>query len=187
LLAALTIYRGILVPRSVSMSRRHSTSQLDPNVASQGLGSYLVTISNCNDCHTQPNFVPGGDPTQHQPKQANLVNSLAGGRLFPTPTGNFCSRMPLLIAQGANDPRVKQTESDQMVAALRACGFPVTYVLFPDEGHGFARPENAIACNALIEDFLARHLGGEADGGEHGNDHRERFGRPTNAANAPLA
>ena len=65
---------------------------LDPNVPSQGLGSYLVTISNCNDCHTQPNFAPGGDPTQHQPKQVNLANYLAGGRLFPTPTGNFCSR-----------------------------------------------------------------------------------------------
>jgi dipeptidyl aminopeptidase/acylaminoacyl peptidase len=50
-----------------------------------------------------------------------------------------------------------------MVAALRTGGIPVTYVLFPDEGHGFARPENAIACNALIEDFLARHLGGEAE------------------------
>jgi dipeptidyl aminopeptidase/acylaminoacyl peptidase len=72
-------------------------------------------------------------------------------------------RKPLLIAQGANDPRVKQAESDQMVAALRAGGIPVAYVLFPDERHGFARPENAIACNALIEDFLARHLGGEAE------------------------
>ncbi len=72
-------------------------------------------------------------------------------------------RKPLLIAQGANDPRVKQAESDQMVAALRANGIAVTYVLFPDEGHGFARPENAIACNGLIEEFLARHLGGTAE------------------------
>jgi dipeptidyl aminopeptidase/acylaminoacyl peptidase len=72
-------------------------------------------------------------------------------------------RKSLLIAQGANDPRVKQAESDQMVAALRAGGIPVTYVLFPDEGHGLVRPENAIACNALIEEFLARHLGGTAE------------------------
>jgi dipeptidyl aminopeptidase/acylaminoacyl peptidase len=72
-------------------------------------------------------------------------------------------RKPLLIAQGANDPRVKQAESDQMVAALRASGIPVTYVLFPDEGHGVVRPENAIACNGLIEEFLARHLGGIAE------------------------
>jgi len=50
-----------------------------------------------------------------------------------------------------------------MVAALRAGGIPVTYLLFPNEGHGFVRPENAIACNGLIEDFLARHLSGEAE------------------------
>jgi len=87
-----------------------------------------------------------------------LATSMHTGRLA---AANI--RKPLLIAQGANDPRVKQAESDQMVAALRAGGIPVTYVLFADEGHGFARPENAIACNALIEDFLARHLGGEAE------------------------
>jgi dipeptidyl aminopeptidase/acylaminoacyl peptidase len=70
---------------------------------------------------------------------------------------------PLLIAQGANDPRVKQAESDQMVGALKAKGVPVTYVLFPDEGHGFARPENSIAFIAIAEQFLARHLGGRAE------------------------
>lgn len=70
---------------------------------------------------------------------------------------------PLLIGQGANDPRVKQAESDQMVAALKAKGIPVTYVLFPDEGHGFARPENNIAFNAITEQFLAAHLGGRAE------------------------
>jgi dipeptidyl aminopeptidase/acylaminoacyl peptidase len=75
---------------------------------------------------------------------------------------------PLLIGQGANDARVKQAESDQMVAALKAKGIPVTYVLFPDEGHGFARPENNIAFNAITEQFLAAHLGGRAEpiGGE---------------------
>lgn len=70
---------------------------------------------------------------------------------------------PLLIGQGANDPRVKQAESDQMVAALKAKSIPVTYVLFPDEGHGFARPENNIAFNAITEHFLAAHLGGRAE------------------------
>ncbi|MCS6986726.1 MAG: S9 family peptidase [Sphingomonadaceae bacterium] len=70
---------------------------------------------------------------------------------------------PLLIAQGANDPRVKQAESDQIVAALKARGIPVTYVLFPDEGHGFARPENNIAFLAIAENFLARCLGGRAE------------------------
>jgi dipeptidyl aminopeptidase/acylaminoacyl peptidase len=69
-------------------------------------------------------------------------------------------RRPLLIAQGANDPRVKQAESDQIVAAMQKQKIPVTYVLFPDEGHGFARPANRLAFNAVTEAFLARHLGG---------------------------
>jgi len=72
-------------------------------------------------------------------------------------------RKPLLIGQGANDPRVKQAESDQIVSAMTEHGIPVTYVLFPDEGHGFARPENNIAFWALTEDFLATHLGGLAE------------------------
>ncbi|MGC1271497.1 MAG: S9 family peptidase [Croceibacterium sp.] len=70
---------------------------------------------------------------------------------------------PLLIGQGANDPRVKQAESDQIVAAMEKHGIPVTYVLFPDEGHGFARPENNIAFNAVVEQFLATCLGGRAE------------------------
>jgi dipeptidyl aminopeptidase/acylaminoacyl peptidase len=67
---------------------------------------------------------------------------------------------PLLIAQGANDPRVKQAESDQIVSAMKAKHLPVSYALFPDEGHGFARPENRIAFFAVAETFLAQHLGG---------------------------
>ncbi|MGB3166788.1 MAG: S9 family peptidase [Alteraurantiacibacter sp.] len=70
---------------------------------------------------------------------------------------------PLLIGQGANDPRVKQAESDQIVSAMQEAGIPVTYVLFPDEGHGFARPENNIAFNAVAENFLAECLGGRAE------------------------
>ena len=69
-------------------------------------------------------------------------------------------RKPLLIGQGANDPRVKQSESDQIVAAMQQKGIPVTYVLFPDEGHGFARPENNLAFFAVAEAFLAQCLGG---------------------------
>ncbi|HXQ10186.1 MAG TPA: S9 family peptidase [Caulobacteraceae bacterium] len=72
-------------------------------------------------------------------------------------------RRPLLIGQGANDPRVKQAESDQIVQAMEARQIPVTYVLFPDEGHGFARPENNIAFLAVAEHFLARNLGGRAE------------------------
>jgi dipeptidyl aminopeptidase/acylaminoacyl peptidase len=70
---------------------------------------------------------------------------------------------PLLIGQGANDPRVKQSESDQIVAAMQKHGIPVTYVVFPDEGHGFARPENNIAFTAIAEAFLASCLGGRAE------------------------
>ena len=70
-------------------------------------------------------------------------------------------RKPLLIAQGANDPRVKQAESDQIVKAMQAKGLPVTYVLYPDEGHGFARPENRLSFYAVAEVFLAEHLGGK--------------------------
>jgi hypothetical protein len=67
---------------------------------------------------------------------------------------------PLLIGQGKHDPRVKQVESDQIVAAMNEKKIPVTYVLFQDEGHGFARPENRFAFYAVAEAFLAEHLGG---------------------------
>jgi len=70
---------------------------------------------------------------------------------------------PLLIGQGANDPRVKQTESDQIVKALQEKNIPVTYVLYSDEGHGFARPENRLSFYAVSELFLAKHLGGRAE------------------------
>ena len=72
-------------------------------------------------------------------------------------------RIPLLIAQGANDPRVKQDESEQIVAALREAGIEHDYLLFPDEGHGFAKPENRLRFYAAAERFLARYLGGRAE------------------------
>ncbi len=69
-------------------------------------------------------------------------------------------QQPLLIGQGANDPRVKQVESDQIVEAMKEKNIPVTYVLYPDEGHGFARPENRLSFYAVAEAFLSEHLGG---------------------------
>jgi dipeptidyl aminopeptidase/acylaminoacyl peptidase len=69
-------------------------------------------------------------------------------------------RIPLLIAQGANDPRVKQAESEQIVAALKEAGIEYEYMVFPDEGHGFAKPENRIKFYTAAERFLARYLGG---------------------------
>ena len=72
-------------------------------------------------------------------------------------------KKPLLIAQGANDPRVVQKESDQLVAAMKAKRIPVTYVLYPDEGHGFARPQNRTSFYAISEGFLAKCLGGRQE------------------------
>ena len=75
---------------------------------------------------------------------------------------NFVDKIqrPLLIGQGQNDPRVKRTEADQIAAAMSKKNIPVTYVLFPDEGHGFKRPENNIAFMGVAEAFLSKHLGG---------------------------
>jgi dipeptidyl aminopeptidase/acylaminoacyl peptidase len=67
---------------------------------------------------------------------------------------------PLLIGQGANDPRVKQAESDQIVKAMQEKQIPVTYALYSDEGHGLRRPENNLSFHAIAEAFLARCLGG---------------------------
>ena len=69
---------------------------------------------------------------------------------------------PILIVQGLEDVRVTRAESEQMVAVLRRRNVPVTYIVFPDEGHGFSRPQNQIAFRAVTEAFLAKHLGGAA-------------------------
>lgn len=96
-----------------------------------------------------------GDPTTEEGKK------LLGER---SPL-NFVEKIsrPLLIAQGANDPRVKQSEADQIVAAMKEKKIPLTYVLFPDEGHGFARPQNNLAFYAVAEAFLAKQLGGRLE------------------------
>lgn len=72
-------------------------------------------------------------------------------------------KKPLLIGQGANDPRVKQSEADQIVKAMKDKQLPVVYVLYKDEGHGFQKPENRLSFNAVTEQFLAEHLGGRAE------------------------
>ena len=69
-------------------------------------------------------------------------------------------KKPMLIFHGANDVRCKVAESDSIVAAMQAKGIPVTYVVYPDEGHGFHKPENRLAYYAIAEAFFARHLGG---------------------------
>jgi dipeptidyl aminopeptidase/acylaminoacyl peptidase len=70
---------------------------------------------------------------------------------------------PLLIGQGANDPRVHRAESDQIAAVMKAKHIPLTYVLYPDEGHGFARPENNLSFNAVTEKFLSSCLHGKME------------------------
>ncbi len=70
---------------------------------------------------------------------------------------------PMLIFHGANDVRCKVAESDQIVAAMQEKNIPVTYVVYPDEGHGFHKPENRLAYIAITEAFLARHLGGACE------------------------
>jgi len=86
----------------------------------------------------------------------------------------------LLIGQGANDPRVKQAEADQIVEAMEKKKIPVTYVAVPAEGHGFAKPENRFAYYAITEAFLAKQLGGplrtRRPGVHRGHVHRARRG-----------
>ena len=72
-------------------------------------------------------------------------------------------RKPMLIGHGANDVRCTLEQSDLVVAAMQEKSIPVTYVVFPDEGHGFHKPENNIAFHAIAEAFLARHLGGRVE------------------------
>jgi dipeptidyl aminopeptidase/acylaminoacyl peptidase len=75
-------------------------------------------------------------------------------------------RRPLLVVQGANDPRVLQVESDELVAAVKANGVPVEYVVFPNEGHGFTKKENRIAASRAYVEFLGKHLGTSGKGSE---------------------
>jgi dipeptidyl aminopeptidase/acylaminoacyl peptidase len=91
---------------------------------------------------------------------------------------------PLLIAQGANDPRVKLSESDQIAKAMMAKGLPVTYVLYSDEGHGFARPENKLSFYAVSEAFLGQCLNGRIQ--PFGDDFRgSSIAVPTGRDNIP--
>ncbi len=72
-------------------------------------------------------------------------------------------RVPLIVAQGANDPRVNIREADQIVQAMRDKKLPVTYVVYTDEGHGFARPVNRLDFYGRVDEFLAKHLGGRSE------------------------
>ncbi|MEG4810905.1 S9 family peptidase [Microcoleus sp. F8-D3] len=106
-------------------------------------------------------------PPYWEPRKASLYHCVGNLETEPeflksiSPL-SFVDRIqkPLLIAQGANDPRVKQAESEQIVNAMKQADKPVEYVLYTDEGHGFARPENRLHFYAIAEEFLAKYLGG---------------------------
>ncbi|MEG4961439.1 MULTISPECIES: S9 family peptidase [unclassified Microcoleus] len=106
-------------------------------------------------------------PPYWEPRKASLYHRVGNLETEPdflksrSPL-SFVDRIqkPLLIAQGANDPRVKVAESEQIVNAMKQAGKPVEYVLYTDEGHGFARPENRLHFYAIAEEFLAKYLGG---------------------------
>jgi len=72
-------------------------------------------------------------------------------------------KRPVLVLQGANDPRVLQVESDEMVAAIKEQNVPVEYVVFPDEGHGFTKKKNQITSNKTILEFLDKYLKGDSE------------------------
>jgi dipeptidyl aminopeptidase/acylaminoacyl peptidase len=124
-------------------------------VGPSNLFTLLQTIPPYWEAIKQQFYKRMGDPTTEQGKALLTERS-------PLNFAQDIAR-PLLIGQGANDPRVNVAESDQIVAALSAKNIPVTYVVFPDEGHGFARPVNNIAFEAIAENFLGQCLGGRAE------------------------
>jgi dipeptidyl aminopeptidase/acylaminoacyl peptidase len=124
-------------------------------VGPSNLFTLLQTIPPYWEAAKQQFYKRMGDPTTEQGQALLKERS-------PLNFADKISR-PLLIGQGANDPRVNVRESDQIVAAMNAKNIPVTYVVFPDEGHGFARPVNNIAFQAIAENFLSQCLGGRAE------------------------
>lgn len=124
-------------------------------VGPSNLFTLLETIPPYWESFKQQFYKRMGDPTT--PSGRELLQQRS-----PLNSADRIER-PLLIGQGANDPRVNVRESDQIVAAMATRRIAVTYVLFPDEGHGFARPVNNIAFNAIAENFLVPCLGGRAE------------------------
>ena len=100
-------------------------------------------------------FTYVGDP-ENEEERADMLERSAISRVNDI-------KVPLLVGQGENDPRVTKLESDQLVEAMSNNELPVTYVNFPDEGHGFQRPENRLAFYSVMEGFLAQCLGGRAE------------------------
>ncbi|HYW73293.1 MAG TPA: S9 family peptidase, partial [Pyrinomonadaceae bacterium] len=121
-------------------------------VGPSNLNTLLETIPPYWEAGRQVFYQRMGDPTTPEGKaQLNRQSPLNSANKIKT---------PLLVVQGANDPRVNKREADQIVIALRDRGFPVEYIVAPDEGHGFARPVNNMAMFSQAEKFFAKYLGG---------------------------
>ena len=121
-------------------------------VGPSNLSTLLETIPPYWEAGRQLFYQRMGDPTTPAGK-AQL------DRQSPLNSANKI-KTPLLVVQGANDPRVNKREADQIVIALRDRGFPVEYIVAPDEGHGFYRPVNNMAMFSQAEKFFAKYLGG---------------------------
>jgi dipeptidyl aminopeptidase/acylaminoacyl peptidase len=110
---------------------------------------------------------PQTEPSIATSRMHTGTNSTEGGRSLLRERNLMAhaanTSRPLLIVQSTNNPKGKQSESDQKLKTIREQSTPVTYVLFPDEGHSAARPENRLAISAVIEAFLAKYLGGRAE------------------------
>jgi dipeptidyl aminopeptidase/acylaminoacyl peptidase len=121
-------------------------------VGPSNLNTLLETIPPYWEAGRQLFYQRMGDPTTPEGKaQLDRQSPLNSASKIKT---------PLLVVQGANDPRVNKREADQIVIALRDRGFPVEYIVAPDEGHGFARPVNNMAMFATAEKFFAKFLNG---------------------------
>jgi dipeptidyl aminopeptidase/acylaminoacyl peptidase len=121
-------------------------------VGVSNLNTFMNTIPPYWDAFRPVFYQRVGDPTTEEGKAFLASRS-------PVTKVDEIQR-PLLIAQGANDPRVNQAESDQIVDSMKKAKIPVTYVLYPDEGHGFAKPANRTSFYAISEAFLSQCLGG---------------------------
>ena len=139
----------------VGMTKTPTTFACGVNIVGvTNLNTFMSTIPPYWDSFRAQLYKRVGDPTTEEGKAFLASRS---------PVNHIDAiQRPLLVAQGANDPRVNKDESDQVVNAMKEKGLPVTYLLYPDEGHGFAKPANRISSYAVYEGFLAQCLGGRA-------------------------
>jgi dipeptidyl aminopeptidase/acylaminoacyl peptidase len=151
------------------------TSHLSVKLANRGYAALLVGMTMTPDLYAAGIDIVGPSnlvtlletvPPYWKPLLAQLTKVVGGtpetkeGRAYLTLTYAKNIKKPHLIVQGANDPRVKQAESDQIVNEMKSHNIPVVYLRYPNEGHGLVRPENKLSMYAKIETFLKRFAGG---------------------------